>query len=70
VVRITEERVRAAYEALGFEPEEFDYTTQIVIVPDRVTIERVIHDEEGNVGWKGGLPTIERITIEIDRPRG
>ena len=46
---MTAEQIRAAYDALGLPPEEFDRTVRIVIDPDGVTVDLVELGPGGNV---------------------
>lgn len=52
--------MRAAYDALGLEAGEYQYTTRIVMLPDGVVVERLAHDDAGMVRWDGPGAVIER----------
>lgn len=60
--RFTHDQQRAAYDALGLDPELFNSTHTITIKPDRVIVWRYLRNADGHRYLVGGQPA-EDVTV-------
>ena len=72
---VTHEQLRAAYDALGLEPELWDFTVSVTMGPDGVDVQRYVPGgPNGGPKWVrvGGElePLLEHDVIPLERDHG
>ena len=64
---VTEAQQRAAYDALGLDPELYNRTAEIVITPHKVEVIRYRHDVAGykHIDPETGSPAVEVAVLTL-----